>query len=145
MTDEEIKQKVDDYLIKFGPYIKGVNHHMGSRFTADREKMEVLLQEIKDKKLMYVDSLTSKKSVGYLLAKEMGIPSTKRDIFIDNSPRYSEISSKLEEATKIAAQKGTVVAIGHARTTTLSALETIIPELKKQGCQFLLITEVTKQ
>lgn len=145
MSNEEINKKIDEYFEKFGPYITGVNHHMGSRFTTDKEKMEILLQKIKEKKLIYVDSLTAKESVGYLLAKDMGIPSTKRDIFIDGSSEHSEIANCLEKAAKIASQKGMVVAIGHARTSTFTVLEQKIPELKEQGYQFLLISQVIKQ
>lgn len=144
MSNKQIEEKIDDYFARFGPYITGVNNHMGSKFTTDREKMEILLRKIKEQKLVYVDSLTSKKSVGYTLAREMGVPSTKRDIFLDNSSEYSEISRNLEEAAKIAEQKGVVVAIGHARTNTLKVLEEKIPELKKQGYQFIPISEAIK-
>lgn len=141
MNDETIKQKTDDYLTKFSPYISGVNHHMGSKFTKDTEKMESFLEKIKEKKLVYIDSLTTKDSVGYSLAKKLGIPAGKRDVFIDNSADYDEISKSLENAAKMSIQKGTVIAICHARQQTLKVLEDKIPQLKNQGYKFILISE----
>jgi len=142
MSDSEIREKVNQYIEKFRPYISGINNHMGSKFTADKQKMEVLLQEIKGKKLTYIDSLTSTKSVGYRLSKQMGIPALKRDIFIDNSSDYLEIWKNLEAAAKMSETKSTVIAIGHARPTTLKVIEEKIPELISQGYQFVLIKEV---
>ena len=45
------------------PYRKGVNNHMGSRFTADRDLMRVLLKPVKDRGLFFVDSRTTAKTV----------------------------------------------------------------------------------
>ncbi|HXK45643.1 MAG TPA: divergent polysaccharide deacetylase family protein, partial [bacterium] len=144
MGNEELKEKMDDCLKKFEPYIVGVNHHMGSKFTANQEKMEVVLEEIKRKKLVYVDSLTSTQSVGYTLARQMGIKTGKRDVFIDNSNEYDQISRSLEKAVLLAKEKGTAIAIGHARTTTLKVLESKIPEMKDRGYKFVPITKVLK-
>lgn len=144
MTDEEIKEKTDEYLTRFSPYIAGVNNHMGSKFTKDSEKMEAFLEKIKEKKLVYVDSLTTKDSVGYSLAKKMGIPAVKRDVFIDNSADYEEISTSLERTAKMSIQKGTIIAICHARQQTLKVLEDKIPQLKEQGYKFILISDAVQ-
>ncbi|MGC8805700.1 MAG: divergent polysaccharide deacetylase family protein [Candidatus Ratteibacteria bacterium] len=144
MGNEELREKMDAYLKKFEPYIVGVNHHMGSKFTANQEKMEVILEEIKGKNLVYVDSLTSKQSVGYNLARQMGIKTGKRDVFIDNSNEFDEISRSIEKALLLAKEKGTVIVIGHARTTTLKILEDKIPEIKNEGYTFIPITKALK-
>jgi polysaccharide deacetylase 2 family uncharacterized protein YibQ len=144
MDNEELKLKIDTYIDRFSPYIVGVNHHMGSKFTTNEEKMEVLLKEIKEKNLVYIDSLTSTKSVGYTMAEKMGIKTARRDVFIDNSSDYEQICKTLDEVANIAREKGTVIAIGHARTNTIKALEEKIPELKEQGYQFVPISKVVR-
>ncbi|MCM8822095.1 MAG: divergent polysaccharide deacetylase family protein [Candidatus Omnitrophica bacterium] len=144
MSKEEIAEKFDEYMKKFAPYVCGVNHHMGSKFSANQEKMEILLQKIKEKNLVYIDSLTTSKSVGYSLARQMGIPASKRDIFIDNPSDYAEIVKTFESAARMAEKKEMVIVIGHARTTTLKALENKVPELEKQGYKFIPITQATQ-
>ncbi len=144
MDDEQIRDKFNDYLARFGSYIVGVNNHMGSKFTKDQEKMAVLLEEIKKKKLVYIDSLTTQKSVGYTEAKKMGIKTARRDVFLDNSPDREKIIQGLIMTGEIARNKGTAVAIGHARTNTLKILEEKLPEMLKEGYRFVPVTKLTR-
>ncbi len=144
MDDDEIKNRIDEYFEKFGPYIVGINNHMGSKFTQNQEKMDLLLKEIKEKKLIYVDSLTTQKSIGYSEAKKIGVRSIKRDIFLDNSSEPEEIVQGLLMAGKIAKKKGSAVAIGHARANTLKVLEEKLPEMLKEGYSFVSITQITR-
>ncbi|MCM8815247.1 MAG: divergent polysaccharide deacetylase family protein [Candidatus Omnitrophica bacterium] len=144
MTNEEIVEKLEQYMKKFESYVCGVNHHMGSRFTANKEKMEVFLQKIKERNLLYIDSLTTSNSTGYTLARQMGIPAARRDIFIDNPAEYGEIIKTLDAAAKIAEKKGMVIAIGHVRTTTLKALNDKVPELERRGFQFIPVTQAVQ-
>ena len=46
MSEEEIRQVVRDCILNF-PYIMGINNHMGSKITENREIMEIVLEEIK--------------------------------------------------------------------------------------------------
>ncbi len=140
MNRKEIEEKFDYYFENFEPYISGVNHHMGSKFTTDQEKMEILLEKIKEKKLVYIDSLTAANSVGYKIAKKMNIPSGKRDIFIDNSADYEQIAMAIEKAAKLAETR-TIIAIAHSRSTTVEVLKNKIPELKQQGYQFIFASK----
>lgn len=144
MDNEELKNRFNKYLEKFSPYIVGVNNHMGSKFTKNQEKMEVLLKEIKEKKLVYIDSLTTEKSFGYIEAKKMGIKTARRDVFLDNSTVREEIIQNLLKAGEIAKNRGTAVAIGHARTNTLKVLEEKIPEMLKDGYRFIPATKITR-
>ncbi len=144
MDKEELTNRLDDYFGKFGPYIVGVNNHMGSKFTRDQEKMEILLKEIKEKKLIFVDSLTTSKSVGYREAKKMQIKTAKRDIFLDNSSDPESIVKGLLLAGKIAKEKGSAIAIGHAKTVTMQVLEEKLPEMVKEGYNFVFATALAR-
>lgn len=55
--------KMEKQLKRLLPYIKGVNAHMGSKATADEGLMRIVLEEVKERGLYFVDSYTTDKSV----------------------------------------------------------------------------------
>lgn len=83
MSTEEIKRQIRADLDSV-PYAKGINNHMGSKATADERVMRAVLEVVKERHLFFVDSATSSDSKVTTIAKEMGIPVAKRDVFLDN-------------------------------------------------------------
>jgi len=127
MEKEEIIEQFNKDIEYYYPYVKGINNHMGSLFTTDEELMKILLEEIKKKHLFFIDSMTSKKSCGYLLAKEMGIKTGKRDVFIDNSSDPQYIEQQIWKLVEEAKQQGTAIGVGHARKNTIDVLKRMMP------------------
>lgn len=117
--------------IKSVPGIKGVNNHMGSKFTEDRERMRIVLKQLKDKGLFFIDSKTSPRSRSDKTAREMGIKAAARDIFLDNEQNESYVAGQIEELKKIARRRGSAIGIGHPHPETIAALEKAIPKIKK--------------
>jgi polysaccharide deacetylase 2 family uncharacterized protein YibQ len=114
------------------PLAMGINNHMGSRYSENSRAMEAFLAEIKPKNLFFFDSLTSSKSVGYKLAKQMAVKTGKRDIFLDNKKDVSTITKQLEKLVKIAEKYGQAIAIGHPYPATLEALTSSRPLLTEK-------------
>ncbi|MBW2103376.1 MAG: divergent polysaccharide deacetylase family protein [Deltaproteobacteria bacterium] len=122
MSREEILKVVDEDLARV-PGAVGVNNHMGSLFTEDREKMGIVLGELKRRNLFFVDSRTTKRSVAYTLAKEMGLPALQRQVFLDNRASKSEVRIQLDRLRSIAGRSGRALGIGHPHKETLETLE----------------------
>src|SRR6187402_2098442 len=80
------------------PYIKGVNNHMGSQLTEQAEPMRWLMEELKTRKLYFVDSRTSAQTQALLMAEEISLPSRRRDVFLDDERSPAAIKSQLERA-----------------------------------------------
>ena len=110
----------------------GVNNHMGSRFTENQTDMRVVLEALKERGLFFVDSETSAKSVAYRTAKELGVKTARRDIFLDNTPQVTSILAQIGKAIIFAKRHGQAIAIGHPRPTTLEALRSALPRLKTE-------------
>jgi len=104
------------------PHAIGVNNHMGSRFTENRAAMQACLAGLKENNLFFLDSLTSARSVGFSMAKEMGLRTARRDIFIDNSQNPREVIKQLDALISIARKRGSAIGIGHPHQATLDAL-----------------------
>ena len=111
---------------------KGVNNHMGSSFTENREKMQVILRELKDRGLFYVDSRTTMKTVGFEEAKKIGLPTAERTVFLDNSPDPKAICVQIERLLEIAGDFGSAIGIGHPYNETLETLEKYQNRLREE-------------
>jgi polysaccharide deacetylase 2 family uncharacterized protein YibQ len=118
--------------IKSVPGAVGVNNHMGSRFTEDRERMRIVLKQIKDHGLYFIDSKTSPKSRNGNMAREIGLKSASRDVFLDNGQDEDYIAGQIEELKSIARKKGSAIGIGHPHPETIAALRKAIPEMNNE-------------
>jgi len=144
MSDDEINRIFYDDVKDYLPYIKGINNHMGSLFTSDKDKMKILLNDIRKENLFFIDSMTSEKSVGFQLAKEMGIKTAKRDIFLDNKADPDYIKEQIRKLIEVAKKNGKGVAIGHAKRTTLEVLKEMIPEIEKEGIEIVPASSIVE-
>ena len=143
MSEEEIRQTVRDCIFNF-PYIIGVNNHMGSKITEDREIMEIVLEEIKKYNLFFIDSVTTKDSIAYEVAREMEIKSAVRSVFLDNENDMDYIKGQILEVQKTALREGEAIAIGHSRINTFYVLKRMVPELIKAGIEIVPVSELVK-
>jgi hypothetical protein len=143
MSKEEIRQAVRGSIFDF-PYVIGVNNHMGSKITEDREIMQIILEEIRRYNLFFIDSMTSKNSIAYQVAQEMGVKTAVRAVFLDNENDMEYIKGQMLEVQKIALRNGEAIAIGHSRINTFYVLKRMIPELIRVGIEIVPVSELVK-
>lgn len=138
-----LKQGRQDYQARFQraiaatPHIKGINNHMGSRLTTNPERMQWLMQTLKEYPLYFVDSRTSAASVAATAAADNQIPNLERDIFLDHEPNVDFIDRQFKKLIKVARKKGSAVAIGHPYPSTLGYLENVLPKLDAMGIRLV--------
>jgi hypothetical protein len=120
----------------------GMNNHMGSRMTEDASAMRVVMEVMRERGLMFVDSRTSPRSAAAGAAAEAGLPHTSRDVFLDHFPGPAFVRRQLVELENRARRTGTAVAIAHPMPTTMDVLEEWIPAAKKRGLRFIKASEV---
>lgn len=128
----DLQERFERSLAGFGGY-DGVNNHMGSRFTAWPEGMEMVMDALAERGLFFLDSRTSAQSLGKTVAEKKGVPALGRDVFLDDDAAPSAIRAQLALTEKIARRKGAAIAIGHPHVTTLAVLEAWIPEAQARG------------
>ncbi|MCA1927938.1 MAG: divergent polysaccharide deacetylase family protein [Calditerrivibrio sp.] len=122
--------------------VDGVNNHMGSAFTENREKMAETLSVIKKYVDIFVDSHTTADTVAYEVCKKIeGLRCGINKRFIDNSGDKEYIKNKLYEAASFLSKQDVIV-IGHLRSSTVETLEKVLPELEKNGVNIVKISEV---
>ncbi len=141
MGNEEIIKIVRENFANL-PHLKGVNNHMGSKATEDEYVMGIVLDEIKNNNLYFLDSNVTSKSVGEKVAKEKGVPFLKRSIFLDNENDKESIKKQLFEAKRLAEINGQAIAVGHARHLTIITLKEIIPQIQKDNIELVYLSEL---
>lgn len=114
------------------PGAMGVNNHMGSRFTANRGAMELVLAEVKRRGLFFVDSRTTSGTVAYETARSLGVPAIERFVFLDHDPRPEAVRRELNRLVRLAQERGQALAIGHPLSVTLRVLYEELPRLQKE-------------
>ncbi len=140
-SPEEIRRRIRGFLKKV-PYAVGGNNHMGSRFTENRGQMAVVLKEMKEAGLFFVDSLTSGQSVAFTEARKAGLPAAIRDRFLDNVQDTETISKEIRRLARVAESRGSAVGICHPYPQTLKALRRESAFLREQGIEVVPVSEL---
>ncbi len=143
MSPEEVQKRLKDMLSKFQG-IKGINNHMGSKFTEDKERMQAVMEVLREEGLFFLDSKTTAKSVGKETAQEQGVSYASRNVFIDNENKVEYIQKQLGIAEKIARRNGYAIAIGHPKSGTYEALKQWLKSLPEKKIKILPLSEIVK-
>lgn len=141
MMEGEILEALEESLLEV-PHAAGVNNHMGSKATTDRRLMGIILQELKEKGLYFVDSLTSGQSIAFELAQEKGLKSAYRHVFLDTVNDEAHIKGQLIELLTTAREKGMAVGICHPLETTLKVLRENLNLLVEYDCEAVHASQI---
>jgi polysaccharide deacetylase 2 family uncharacterized protein YibQ len=141
MSPLALHDRVEKNLSAFSGYI-GVNNHMGSKFTCDREGLNVVMSVLAERKLMFLDSRTSPDSVAEDAARKHHLLTTHRDVFIDNDESPAAVQKEIARIEAIAKHYGTAIAIGHPKHVTLTALELWLPTIKDKGFDLVPLSRI---
>lgn len=125
MSEQEITEGVTR-MIKQVPHIKGINNHMGSKLTEMGYIMRPVMETIKkqNKNFYFLDSRTTALSKAYQHALKAGVPTLKRDVFIDFDHTNPEsIAYQFDLWLKKASKVGHAIAIAHPYQSTIDILQ----------------------
>ena len=145
MDNDTIKKNLEVILDHFGPNLIGGNNHMGSKFTENPEKMAVVMEVLQNRRMFFLDSKTSNKAIGCMVAEKYGVNCVNRDVFLDNENDFEYITGQLHQTEKIAQQKGYAVAIGHPKTQTVAALKKWLDQLDNKQFELVHLSDIIKK
>jgi len=143
MNPLELQSRLEKNLTAFGGYV-GINNHMGSKLTCSRDALSVIMAELKTRGLSFLDSRSGDCATAETVAREYGLKTTHRDIFIDHSNSLAAASHALAETEAAARRTGSAIAIGHPKDNTIAALAKWIPTLEAKGFQLVPVSQVIK-
>ena len=144
LPPEENQRRIRAYLASLPSYV-GISNHMGSRATASDELMDLLLGELKahDRSLFFFDSKTSPYSVAHVRAHKAGVGTVSNSLFLDaDSATRARIDARAERVGRLAARRGSAVAIGHVRRDTIAAVREALPRWRAEGIELVALSDL---
>lgn len=127
-------QRFDNNLANVAPYVEGMNNHQGSLFSEYTAGMSAVLDDLHGRGMYFLDSRTISDSVGYDLAKQKGMLTAERDLFVDGTTVQHTKDLILQVATQAKFQPHlNYVMICHQRPATVPGVLQVLPELANMG------------
>ena len=143
MTSELLENKLIQAFESL-PEAIGMNNHQGSKATSDSKTMTVLASVLKDRGKYFIDSRTSSLTIGEKTMISFGVPTARRNIFLDNNNDLDRIEEQMNKLANSAKKNGVAVGLGHARKNTLAVREKVVPDLLDKGFVFQFASQVVK-
>ena len=144
MPEDVVREKLD-ISIKSIPTAKGISNHMGSRVTENEEMISLIFRELERRKLYFLDSLVTDKSVCKRIANRTKTGFAKRDIYLDNKNEDAYIRNQLQFLVEKAKREGSSIGIGHDGDLTIKILSEEMPRLKDEGVEFVFVSELIEK
>lgn len=143
MSEKAVLEMLEANLTQV-PFIRGVNNHMGSKITAERETMSLILARLKKDNLYFIDSVTSGSSIAFKLAREMSIASAYRHVFLDSETEEGYILKQFIQLLRQAQNRGMAVGICHPYASTLKVLSENLELFAEYNCEVVFASQIVE-
>lgn len=111
----------------------GVATYMGSKFTASSERMRPVLEELKKRGLLFVDSFTTRATTGPAIAGTLQVPHGVSDRQIDELLTPEAIDTSLAALVEAAKKQGTAIAVANPYPVTFERIAVWAQGLEDKG------------
>jgi len=122
-----------NWVLSQGTGYVGLVGYAGSRFTAAREDMMPVLDTLKRRGLLYVDSHETAQTVVPALAADAKLPFVSSNRGIDRDPTRAGVDKRLAELEDIARRNGSAVGIGSPFPVTFERIALWAQGLEDRG------------
>ncbi|MCW5752612.1 MAG: divergent polysaccharide deacetylase family protein [Alphaproteobacteria bacterium] len=136
-------RRLEWMLGRFSGYV-GVTNYMGSKFTTSAADMRPILEALRDRGLLFVDSRSSQRSVAWSVARELRMAHAANNRFIDNEASRLSIDARLEELERIARDHGTALGIGYPYPVTIERVAAWAAQLERKGLLLAPVSAVVQ-
>ncbi|WP_417675123.1 divergent polysaccharide deacetylase family protein [Roseibium sp.] len=139
LRPDEMLDRLAWLMTRVTNYVGTINE-MGARFTTTKPSMQLLLEKLRDRGLMFVDNGESSRSLSAEVSSEVKVPFSSVDVVLDAVPREDEINANLLRLEGIARARGVAVASGSALPVTVRQLEIWSRDLEERGLQLVPVS-----
>ncbi len=115
----------------------GVINYLGAKFTANTGALTPVLEDMRNRGLIYIDDGSSQRSVSETVAGNVKLPYAKARLTLDAVPTPDKIDEALSLLEQEAREKGRAIGIASALPVTLDRIARWSKELERRG--FVLV------
>ena len=141
LSTVENLNRLDWVLSRAAGYV-GVMATQGGQFSLVEESLSPVLDALKKRGLMLVDSRASSRSLATEVAATLQLPRAFNNRFIDSTPSASEIDRRLADLEQIARTTRVAVGLGYPLPITIDRLTAWLPTLAAKGIALAPITAI---
>jgi polysaccharide deacetylase 2 family uncharacterized protein YibQ len=131
-----------EWVLGRAPGYVGVTTWMGSQFTTVEDALMPVLQTLKERGLMFVDSRATSRSIATELASSIQLPRAFNNTFVDSTPSLDAIDRALAGLEAIARQQRHAVGIARALPITFDRLARWAGTLESKGITLAPVSAV---
>ncbi|HKO06279.1 MAG TPA: divergent polysaccharide deacetylase family protein [Alphaproteobacteria bacterium] len=144
VTPAENLERLSWLLSRFTGYV-GATNYMGSSFSSAEEDMRPILEELKGRGLLFLDSGTSGNSATARIARQLGLPEAATERVIDTEASRDAIDQRLQAVEDEARQKGASIAVGFPYPVTIERVAAWTATLAQKGISLAPVSAMVRQ
>lgn len=135
LTSLDVKQNIDRLLWTLSRVTgyAGVASEHGSRFTTSKGDLLPVLDVLKARGLMFIDSRATERTVAESVAQSIGLPCAASNVTLDQDASRDAIDAHLQQLETLAKQNGSALGMGYIYPVTLERVAKWILTLDDKG------------
>jgi polysaccharide deacetylase 2 family uncharacterized protein YibQ len=131
-------------MSRFQGYV-GIANYMGAKFGTNEQGISMVLQEARERGLIYFDDGTASRGVASQIAGGSSVPFAKGDVTIDAAPIAAEIDGALTKLEALARERGTAVGVASALPISIQRISTWAKAVTARGITLVPISAVANK
>ena len=122
-----------EWVLGQAPGYVGVTTWMGSQFTTVEDAMMPVLESLKERGVLFLDSRDSSRSLASELASSIQVPRAFNNRFIDSPPSRGAIDRSMQDLELSAKQNDFAIGLARPLPITINRLAAWVPALEARG------------
>jgi uncharacterized protein len=130
-------------MSRYAGYV-GITNQMGAKFESTQDSLTPVLEELKQRGLLYVDDGSVQASTAGQIASTIGLDYSVASVQIDVGPSTGDVAKQLAKLEATAKEKGAAIAVVKAKPATIKQLAEWANKLEGKGFVLVPVSAVVR-
>ncbi len=130
-------------MSRYAGYV-GITNQMGAKFESTQDSLTPVLEELKNRGLLYVDDGSVQASTAGQIASVIGLDYSAASVQIDVGPSTGDVARQLAKLEATAKEKGTAIAVVKVKPATIKQLAEWASKLEGKGIVLVPVSAVVR-